>query len=1174
MNSARSHTSFWCEGELRLVAEGYGQTRTVVVRQPFARLGTLQGCELSLGGPGMPKRLLYFHVTKDGVFAVPLVPRDRFAPLPFGWFPLSGRFVVGPYRVSWEWLGQSANQRPPSSHDFHPDLTAKGTAALERVVNILVDDRPYGQLRLTRALTLVGRRPPCHVVFTSRTVSSCHCVIICEHEEVWVVDLCSGNACILDRRAIDVARWSPGSTLTLGRVSLVLKESPEKPHGHMVDGQQQVESDSGQKTPVAIPHKITTMREFAADESVPVAEPDTPPPETEGGGQLKCESLQDGPRPRKDTDVWQQTAVWEVVAAGPAAGHDGACTEILIEETMQGDRSSTWAKDLVLSLLASGNLEGIRPGETDRPSPSCGSAGPLLSAPPEWTSGADHLSAPDPNTLPEPWNSKIQELAYKEALLQEWARSLDEMSESLLRLQEELVAEEDRFAQEKEDVQQAQSQLARAWQEYEIAAARLREWESSLVHREKQLDQENENLADKQQQLLQQENALAEERQNLANLREKHRALLQQLEHRQSILDERERVIDQQLALLAEEERRLQEARVELEANRAKLEAAHQEYQQLSSALQDRETRLVKQEKLLAQRLAELDALQERLVTWELQLREQEARLTARGQELLLREQELITLAPQTEPAKVTEEAPPPSPVAKFPQVRPSGDAPTGASAESATPVTGYRPWRVVNLPLRRRWKVLPWEVLTGAAAALIVMAAVGWFYPRTYSTLHRLSLFDKPALLSVRDGQLPGEFPPEVIHNRAPLWPDSPAIVEKLRHDAILASCPLVQQKGIDWVFETVKIGRTEGLPYVTWQLIGPDARSAKIILERWQKVYFDELCSVGKSLVARCRSMTEQELNQLSARQKNLQQRLETISRQFGAADVRTLEKRSRELLQSASLAEQEWAQLAAEIEAHQKKLREAQSILNNPVIAISEEELSTAVAKRLAERPDSASGVEPAAIPKANGPSSENTPSPPTASSTPPSDSAATSGNTAELGQSKLEVIKSIVRQELAAVKKQEAFVLVESLAGELRRLQERRDELHQQSMDQRKQASDLSQAAAEVQSIHEELDSVTQAIAKWETASRAANKLLAEVSSPPELETLQAAVRVHVPILMALVAASAAFLPFAVWRILRLRLARQELAIPWVSDDNTMGNGLTGNSPSPAADRLPT
>jgi len=1173
MNSARSHTSLWCEGELRLVAEGFGQTRTVVVCQPFARFGTLQGCELSRGGPGMPKRLLYLHVTKDGIFALPLVPRDRFAPLPSGWFPLSGRFAVGPYRISWEWSGQSAGQQASSPDGFPPEPTARGTAAVERMAKILVDDRPYGQMRLTRALTLVGRRPPCHVVFTSRTVSSCHCVIICDNEDVWVVDLCSGNTSMLDGQPIDAARWSNGSTLTLGRVSLVLEELPENLHERPVALQKREETDTGSKTPVAIPQKLTTMREFAMNEPAPAAEVEAPVPDTEGGGQLEGDSLQGGPEPQNHTDAWQQTAVWEVVAAGPAVGHDGACTEILIEETMQGDRTSAWAKDLVLSLLASENLEALRPVETDRRASSYDPAGNLISASPEWTALPDHLPPPDANTQPGSWNSKVQELAYKEALLQEWARSLDEMSESLLRLQEELVAEEDRFAKEKEDVRQAQSELARAWEEYETTAARLRDWESSLAHREKQLEEEKEILAAKEEQLSQQETALAEERQHLADLREKHQALLRQLEQQQSLLDERERAIDQQLALLAEEERRLQQTRAELEADRAKLAATHEEYRRLTTALQDREAYLVEQEKSLAQRLADLHALQERLLGWESQLRQQEARLAAREQELLLREQQSAVLPPQAEPANVTQEEA--SPVAELPQVGLAAHGPSVARAEIPAPAPGSRPWRVVNIPpRRRRWKELPWELLLGATAALLVMAAVGWFYPRTYSTLHRLSLFEKPSLLAVRDGQLPDGFPPELTHNRASLWPDSPAIVEKLRHDTTLTDCPLVKKNGIDWVLDTVKIGRTEGLPYITWQLIGPDAQSARIVLEQWQKVYFDELCAAGKSLSAQCLSMTQQELNQLTEQQKNLQQRLDTVNQQFGTADLRTLEKRSRELLQSASLAEQEWTQLAAEIEAHQAKLREAQSVFNDPARAISEEELNAAVAKRLAEGPGSLSEGEAASSAEANGPSSQNAQSPPSTSSPPPADSAPSGGNTGELAQSKLEVIRSIVRQELAALKKQEASLLVESLSGEIRRLQERRDELHQQSTDQRKQAAELSQAAAEVQALNEELNKVTLAIAKWQTAFQAANRLLAEVSTPPELETIQSAVRIHVPILMALAAGSAAFLPFAILRMLRLRRVRQELAFPWVSDDNTLGNGLAGNMPSPAADHSPT
>lgn len=1040
----------------------------------------------------MPRRLLYLHGTHWGVFAVPLVPGDRFAPLPQGWLPFRGKLHVGPYRLTWEWRPDPGGAANPREDLDRPNLVGRGSLECPRELDILVDARPYGNCELTRRLTLVGRKPPCHLIFTSRSISSCHFLIVAEGDRVWVVDLASGNSTLIDGRAVVAEAWPAGSSVTVGRVTLVLRaicqttgiegenlEAVERsviPFGSSPLSPDESGERSGDSEPT-VADDSAPLGEAIPRDSVAEPEGDMGPLPTSGEHptpialeqeEAKIWGFAEGSLPAGSSGVispgeWvvpgepvgqaislpredvgedsrhraEKTAGKEGPTFGQAVGGDGSYTEILVEESMQDDRGAALAKDFVLSLFASGSVDV---------SPSCEDAAPqnptggeeipgrLVGVSEKMVVAHDATSFGEVEQLS--LEAKKRELACKEQLLSEWARSLDEMSETLLRLQEELVAEEDRFAEEKERLLGEAKRLEAAWQDYHVA---------------------RENL-----------------------------------DRRETQLAEREKALAEQVAGIEARERALQE------------------------------------------RLSQLAAWERRLKTWEDDLR--------------LRQEELSQAKAQSSGLPVAGEA-------FAPKEAPS--TPERAKDEKGSAVTASAEgrWALSGLPPpHRRWRV-PREILVGGALAIIAAFCVWMYCPRFYATLHRLSLFEVPWLVAVRDGQCPAEVPPEIFTVNAAFWPDSPQVLQSIQQDSQIHRLPLIKKKGLKWLLDTVKIGRTEGLPYVTWYLVCTDRASSRRALERWREIYWTELVATVRRSAQSALLQCEEKGKEIGRQLDPLKHRLEELVGALGTSDPRLVELEVRKNLQSAELAEKELAQLDGEMDLHRKKLSEIQAILRDPVSFVTPDELNEAVSRRLAEGAVSSAETPGAALP--DRPEESR-----------PDAASQNAASTAELPkapvlnpdalpsspEAKLEVLREIAKRELAAAKKEEASLLAQTLSTELERLQTRRDRLQAQIAEFRTAATRLTQQADEIRQIGVKLAQLEREAARWDAAAETLKKMLRELDNPPHQETVQSVRGPYLPAALAFLTAGLVLGSAVVIRAIRQRRSQRRLVIHWIDGDN--------------------
>ncbi|MGQ9761230.1 MAG: FHA domain-containing protein [Thermogutta sp.] len=324
--------------------------------------------------------------------------------------------------------------------------------------------------------------------------------------------------------------------------------------------------------------------------------------------------------------------------------------EIIIEEGMQDNSLSAQAKDFVLRFFAeesissdssSGLTEGLKEPE-DAPSfaeaeeevPQFGFAETWVSA--QGTPITDSLE------------KKAQELTIKEQILATWAKTLDQMSEAMLRLQEELVAEEDRFAEQQQSLEEQQQRLMAWHDELECRANKLGLREQELSYWQHELERRERAIQERHQILLTESHALAEQNQHLELLRkeyddrgEKLAALETRLSQKERELQQKQEAIARQEVALRHQADRLAEEESKLHALQRDLEAQMNTLAHREEGLADRDKEQQESERKLADWEVSLTELRESLLRQEEDLKRQSERLIGVEQDLIRQQQEL-----------------------------------------------------------------------------------------------------------------------------------------------------------------------------------------------------------------------------------------------------------------------------------------------------------------------------------------------------------------------------------------------------------------------------------------------------------------------------------------------------------------------------------------------------
>ena len=325
-------------------------------------------------------------------------------------------------------------------------------------------------------------------------------------------------------------------------------------------------------------------------------------------------------------------------------------TEIIVEEDMQDNSLSAQAKDYVLRLFADESWDG-QPGSlaTEDFEELQGSA--TFPETPEQT--PDYIFAGRTTIQPQPLigdslEKKTQELIIKEQLLAAWAKTLDQMSEAILRLQEELVAEEDRFAEQQQSLAERERQLAAWHDELEYRADKLSCGEQELMRLQREIDERERAIEERHQILHRESHGLAEENHRLQRLRKECDDREEKLSALQRLLSERERDIQHKQEAIAEQEASLKQWADRLAEEESKLLATEHELERRGNALASREQELALRERKLQEKSrqltdweASLDELRQTLLRHEHDLKQRFDELTCREQDLV-QQQEVL----------------------------------------------------------------------------------------------------------------------------------------------------------------------------------------------------------------------------------------------------------------------------------------------------------------------------------------------------------------------------------------------------------------------------------------------------------------------------------------------------------------------------------------------------
>ncbi len=204
----------WSAFCLRLTRWDGSEPQVVLVPRPVALIGSHAGCDLVLDDPAVPKRCYCLVVTSRGLYGSTLLSgQTKSQPSSFRRVSVRRTIRLGRFRFRAEIV--DADGQPLSLEALPSPLRQEcGTIRWFQ----------YGashavELQAERPL-LIGRHAPCHVRPDDATLSSVHCLVYREADQLWVVDLCSSNGTWVRRRRVTHAAIESGRSWKIGRTRL------------------------------------------------------------------------------------------------------------------------------------------------------------------------------------------------------------------------------------------------------------------------------------------------------------------------------------------------------------------------------------------------------------------------------------------------------------------------------------------------------------------------------------------------------------------------------------------------------------------------------------------------------------------------------------------------------------------------------------------------------------------------------------------------------------------------------------------------------------------------------------------------------------------------------------------------------------------------------------------
>ena len=269
--------AYWCAESLVVTVNGPQGRLTTVIDKPYARVGSHEGSEVLLSGPGIDARSLYLHATSEGVFCVRLQAGNGGTLGSGSWLEANEWLRLGPYGIS------ARLQRETTGPHPRVGLTAWGSASPPLpVCEISIEGKVRDKRRFRARLNLIGRRRELALQMLGQQVSSCHCALFWDSGRLWCIDLLSSNGTLLNGQAIDCALLEIGSSLVIGEFSLKFKRlsrsTPRQSSWRTGDSDEDIEAPSPASSGDNPPADLLAQTISVATSDAGQAEPDAAEP--------------------------------------------------------------------------------------------------------------------------------------------------------------------------------------------------------------------------------------------------------------------------------------------------------------------------------------------------------------------------------------------------------------------------------------------------------------------------------------------------------------------------------------------------------------------------------------------------------------------------------------------------------------------------------------------------------------------------------------------------------------------------------------------------------------------------------------------------------------------------------------------------------------------------------
>lgn len=1144
--------TFWRWRPATIVIDGPGGVRRVSLEKPFAVVGSLAAADVRLQGPEIHRRELLLIAAEEGVFAVPLCQGGA-GPEHGQWFSARRPMRIGAYQLGLEGPAADNAREPDDSLQWatdEPGWDRRGSLDDARWrIEVYAGNHPIGRFRLARRITLIGRHAPSSILLSSRSVSSCHCAVLCLDEQVWAIDLHSVNGTAINGRRVDATLWPPDAELEVGRVRLRLRRSGDGGSDSSASSSR-LDWDDASVDLTPIPESELGLDEAqgpaekaVAEQAVPASEEPGPEIKTSDAAIEQSGMGTEAAPPPDQPELEARQAELER-REQELARREGDLAEKQRKLAVEHEQTQRRADEL--DQLHAELQEAQRRLEEERQR--------ILQQ--QAAVDEQHTTA---QSRAEELKQRAMELARWESALKDRQQAIDQREEQLDQREQGLAEQQRQLASRAEGIdrreealRQRQSQLedevrqlAQEKGRLEEQAAANGERESEWVRRQSALDRREKEL----------DKRAAEIEQRFAAVEASAERESEELQRRMGDVEKRERDLEEQRRQLHKRQEELQQRDAELQSRQQQIEEEQKRWSQQQAdeqaVAQQRQADLERREDRIRQHESRLEQAQEaqrkERETWEkefceLQARHEERaerlnRLLAQTQarqeeldnrrhafdrrerELAERANRLETDAPkeQAEARSETDKSPLPSPAPAdkrspgepAPKAEPTvpreESPPAGRgkqpAAASSQPRQAYRggemPATIPRLPRRRSRGLM---LKTTSVAASVVLGILtyhiaGQWIPQRYETAARIEFSATRGLPAVRDGFGP---PNSGAEQQPRILPHQTALLQNALSEPGVTDAPIFAniEDPLTWLADNLQVYAPEGTPFMRLRLEGADPSTAEVVLSRIATDYLTRLQSIAEqraeAFLAQCRQDLAETTDGLDA----IETQLAELEKQFETTNPYQLELQQQLLQQQASATRTELSELSLDRQSKAERLRRARPYTDGEEVAVTEDEIRTALAEDTEALQLLASEellleklAEAGAQPTSNGNNSAqdgNTAH--RAASGSSTDGASVAELRSQLAavREKLAPLKEQARKAIAQRVRSEAEVEAEVLAGELETITQRQTEAQRELETYETQAAELEQAAAQLRQLIDQRRAIEQEVRSAETA----------------------------------------------------------------------------------------